>query len=168
MRVQTLVFCLLFSVLCLLTTGCGPEWKKKFIRKRKDAKPPQAILVLESDEKSLLPPVARYQEHYAYWKSWHSELLSSYGQSRKRDLRYLSGVVGELRAMRAILSDGPSADRMQEILVELTELEEFWQLAPEGIWQPSARDRSKLQQLQRIIEKDFAYSDVKESIPAKS
>lgn len=152
---------------CLLLTGCGPEWKKKFIRKRKNVTPPQPILVLESDEKALLPPRARYQEHYAYWKSWHSELLKTYGQSRKRDLRYLSGAISELRAMREILSGGLAAARLDGMLVELTELEEFWKLAPES-WHPSSRDRVRLEKFQRILEKDFAYSDLKESIPAEN
>lgn len=162
---------LIFGLILLLAvdlTGCGPQWKRKFIRKGKEVSPPQPILVLESDEKAVLPPAARYQEHYAYWKSWHSELLSSYGQIHKRDLRYLSGAIGELRAMREILSDGPAAARLQEILTQLNQMETSWQSAPEGVWQPSVRDRSQLQKFQRLIEKDFTYSHVKESVPAKN
>jgi hypothetical protein len=43
----------------------------------------------------MFPPSVRYQEHFAYWKSWHSELLASLGQIKKRDERYLSGAIEE-------------------------------------------------------------------------
>ena len=67
-------------------SGCGPEWKKKFIRKRKNAQVTQPILLLQPDYKAVMPAKDRYREHFAFWKSWHTEMLSSFGQLKRRDL----------------------------------------------------------------------------------
>lgn len=154
---------LLVSAAGLLVCGCSPAWRKKFIRKRaKQAVEPQAILVLQPDPRAIFPPNIRYQEHYAFWKSWHSELLLSLGQIHKRDLRYMDGVIGELRAMQSVLSGEP-ANRLRQILVELSALQDEWERSPDT-WQMPASHRTRLEKLQREIEKDFHYSDVKESI----
>ncbi len=147
----------------LLLSGCSPEWKRKFIRKRqKEVVAPQAILVLQPDHKAVFPPDVRYRQHYAFWKSWHGELLGSLGTIHKRDIRYMDGVVGELRAMQALLSGRP-AERLKEILVELSNLQDRWESAPATSSVPVSH-RSRLEKLQREINKKFHYSEVKESI----
>ena len=153
---------LLACSLCLLAEGCSPQWRRKFIRKRKNVEPPQAVLVLQTDLKALHPPHDRYREHFALWKTWHTELLDSYGQIRKRDIMYLSGVIGELRALQQLLQDKPSGS-MREILVELNDLQARWAAAPNP-WGPSAATRSRLEQLLRRINRDFQYSNVISSI----
>ena len=158
-RFQLAAFCLLAAV---LLAGCSPGMKSKFLRKRKNAKPPQAILALQPDQKAVLPAADRYREHYAFWKSWHADLLNFYGQIQKRDVAYLTGAVGELRAMQRVLS-GPPADSLGKILTELTDLEQEWKNAT-GPWAPAASTRSRLEQLQRQIQKKFHYSEVKEFI----
>jgi hypothetical protein len=102
---------------------------------------------------STVPPALRYQEHFTYWKFWHSELLIWLGQTRKRDLRYLDGTIGELKAMRSLLS-GPPVDQLQSIVNELTDLEGSWGSAPEGMALSSAT-RSRLKQLERQIDREF-------------
>lgn len=153
------VSCLLFAV---SLTGCGPHWKQKFIRKGKPVQTQQPILTLQSDIQATDPPEVRYQEHFAYWKSWHSELLDSLGQIRKRDLRYFSGMISELQSMAQLLS-GPPADRLGEILVELHKLEKDWSESnPTGSPPPAVRTR--LAQIEREIDKNFHPSKVKDSI----
>ena len=152
---------LLCLFLCLCVAGCGHEWRKKFVRKRKkEVETPQAILTLQPDYKAMYPTADRYREHFAFWKSWHSELLSSLGQIQKRDVRYLNGVIGELRTMVSLLTGGP-AQRMREILVELQEMEDKWSSAP-STWSIPTSQRTTLEQLQREIDKAFYYSRVKE------
>ena len=158
-RLQGIVCCLLVIV---LLAGCA-GWKKKFIRKRKTPpKPPQAILTLEPDHKALLPAADRYREHYAFWKSWHADLLNFYGQTQKRDVAYLTGAIGELRAMQRVLKGTP-ADSLSKILAELTEMEQQWRDSS-GAWSPSATTRTRLEQLQREVQKKFHYSEVKDFI----
>lgn len=162
MRARVAAGWLLACTLCLLAEGCGPQWKRKFIRKRKDVAPPQAILVLQPDIKALHPPHDRYRQHYALWKSWHTELLDSYGQIRKRDIAYLSGTIGELQAMQQLLQDKPS-ESMRRILVELNDLQGRWAASPNP-WSPPASARTRLEQLLRQINRDFHYSNVISSI----
>lgn len=160
-RNQRVLCCLLLTASCLLaTTGCSPEWKRKFIRKGKEVKTDQPVLVLQADQQAMYPPEVRYQEHFAYWKSWHSDLLASLGEIRKRDLRTLDGVIGELRAMATVLS-GPPSEHLRKILVELGDLRERWQNAPGSDSSP-AQARSRLEQIQREIDKSLHYSKVKE------
>ena len=154
---------LLCLFLCLCVAGCGHEWRKKFVRKRKkEVETPQAILTLQPDYKAMYPTADRYREHFAFWKSWHSELLSSLGQIQKRDVRYLSGVIGELRAMQSLLTGEP-AQQMRDVLVELQDLSDKWNRT-EGPWSIPASERITLERLQRKIDKAFHYSKVKDSI----
>ena len=156
------LFLALILLVCLFSSGCSREWKKKFLRRRKNVAPPQAVLVLQPDVKAIYPPADRYREHYAFWKSWNEELLISLGQIHKRDVRYLSGVVGELRSMQALLSGRP-ADQLREILIQLSDMEDRWKRAPDT-WQIPVSDRTKLERFQREIGRKFSYSDVKESL----
>jgi len=150
-------------VVCFLLSGCDSSWRAKFIRKRKkDAGPPQAILVLQPDYKAVYPAADRYREHYAFWKSWHGELLISLGQIRKRDLTYLNGVIGELRSMQALLSGQPS-QRMHDILLRLSDMQDQWERSP-ATWQIPASHRTELEKLQREIDNKFNYADVKKEL----
>lgn len=153
-------------VCCFLVSGCSQEWRRKFMRKRKNVSPPQAVLVLQSDVQATHPPEVRYQEHFAYWKSWHSELINSLGQIRKRDMAYLNGCIGELRSLAQLLS-GPPAERLRKILEELGDLQQKWEAQPSTGYATSTV-RSRLDQLQREINRDFYYSKVKKWIPSGS
>ncbi len=156
------VFLLIFSV---LLTGCGPHWKTKFVRKRaKNAPIAQPILVLQPDMKAVLPAADRYREHYAFWKSWHSELLLSLGQIQKRDQRYLAGSLNELRALQGLLTGAPS-EKMKAILLEMAAIQDqFMNASP--AWKPSSAIRSRLEWIERQVNREFHYSKVKNSLVA--
>lgn len=158
-RFAIVLLAFLFTVLSL--AGCGRNIQ--LIRKRKPHAPPQPIMVLERNDQALYQPALRYQEHFAYWKSWHADLLNSYGQMRKRDLRNLSGVISELRAMEYILT-GPPADHLRGILQEISAMEEKWRTEPDT-WTPPSTFRNRLAQLMREIDKSFYYKKVKAWIP---
>ncbi len=147
-----------------LLAGCSPEWKQKFMRKKKGVSGPQPVLTLESNVQATHPADVRYREHFAYWKSWNSELLGSYGQMRKRDLRNLSGVISELRSMEDILT-GPPADHLRGILQQISAMEEKWRQEPDT-WTPPTTFHSRLEQLMREIDKSFYYKKVKAWVPA--
>lgn len=162
--VRTVALFVIVALTVSLLSGCSPGWKQKFIRKRKgEVRGPQAVLVLEPDHKAVLPAPDRYREHYAFWKSWHSDLLASLGEIPKRDKAYLSGTIGELEGMRSVLA-GELAEKLTAVLEELRRMEREWAQAPAS-WRPSATTRTRLQQLQRQIAKEFHYSRIKESIP---
>ncbi len=160
MSLQRAVSCLLIAA---LVAGCSPQWRKKFVRKHKQAKPPEAILVLQTDAEATYPPAIRYQEHFALWKAWHSGLLDTYGEIRKRDVRYLNGTIGELKAMAELLT-GPPAERVQKILIELNSVQRGWATAPEP-WNPPPSFRVRLERLERQIDRELHYSKVEEWVP---
>lgn len=149
---------------CFLVSGCSREWRQKFMRKRKNVSAPQAVLVLQSDVQATHPPEVRYQEHFAYWKSWHSELISSFGQIRKRDMAYLNGCIGELRSLAQLLS-GPPSEHLRKILEEMGDMQEKWEAQPSTGYATSSA-RTRLEQMEREINRDFYYSKVKKWIPA--
>jgi hypothetical protein len=156
-----------FLLLCVLAEGCGPQWRRKFIRKRKVVNPPAPILVLQSETQAIYPPDVRYREHFAFWKSWHSDLVASLGKSQRRDLTTLTGTLGELRSMRELLTGAP-ADRLSGILEELSKVQESWSSKESGgFWSIPSPQRTRLTRLQREIDKKFHYSKIKNQLVAK-
>ncbi len=151
----------LIGAVLLSSAGCGRNIQ--LIRKRKSHKVPQPILVLQPNDQATYAAAVRYQEHYAYWKSWHSELLGSYGQMRKRDLRNLNGVISELSSMEDVLT-GPPADHLRGILQEISAMEAKCRQKPET-WTPPTAMRGRLEQLMREIDRSFYYKKVKAWIP---
>lgn len=148
---------------CFLAAGCSPKWREKFIRKKKKAAPTQqAILVLQPDYKALLPVADRYREHFAFYKSWSSSLIDSYGDLRKRDKVNLQGVIGETEAMQGLLTGLPSV-RLKEILRQLQQIEDQWERMPDT-WTPPHSTRLKIERLTREVNRDFHYSEVKDSL----
>lgn len=141
--------------------GCSPEWKKKFTRKGRKPREVQAILVLQPDYKAVHPAADRYREHFAFWKSWHGELLTSFGQIKKRDLAYLNGSIGELRSMQVLLTGQP-AQRLKEIVSGLDEMEQRWSASPTSTH--PASDRTLLESFQREVNKTFHYSNIKQTV----
>lgn len=154
-----LAFLLILSVSAV--SGCSPEWKKKFVRKSKKPQVTQPILVLQPDYKAVMPAKDRYREHFAYWKAWHSELLGSFGQLKRRDVANLSGAAGELGAMQVLLTGEP-ADRLKEIVGELGRMKEQWDASPTAS-HPST-DRSTLERVGREVNKRFHYSNIQETV----
>lgn len=152
---------LLLPAVALSLVGCSRAWRSKFIRKRKNPQTAQAILTLQPDYLAVMPAADRYREHFAFWKSWHSGLLDSWGELKKRDLANLNGSIGELRSMQALLLGEP-ADRLKEILVELDEMEERWSRSPTASHPVS--DRTTLERVQREVSKNFHYSNIKQTV----
>lgn len=163
-QAQTVIALLLVGVV-FSAAGCSPTWKRKFVRARvKKSSAPQPIFSLLPEQEAAGPPAIRYQERFAYWKSWHSELLNSIGEIRKRDIRYLDGAIGELGSMTGLLREGPEKQRLNEIITELAQLRDTWNKR-DGYWMPLSKERTRLQQLGREIDKKFHYSKVKQSVP---
>ena len=141
--------------------GCSSQWRNKFIRKSKNPRTAQAFLVLQPDQLAVMPAADRYREHFAFWKSWHSQLLDSFGELKKRDMVNLNGAIGELRSMKALITGKP-ADRLKEILTQMDEMEERWSIAPT----PShpTGDRTSLERIQREVGKKYHYSNIKQTV----
>ncbi|PIQ81606.1 MAG: hypothetical protein COV76_07860 [Candidatus Omnitrophica bacterium CG11_big_fil_rev_8_21_14_0_20_64_10] len=155
------------AVTLLGSGGCGPQWKRKFIRKKKDPKPPQAILVLQADHEMTHSARALYRERYAFWKSRHRDLTAGLGKSRKSDLANLKGAIGELTSMERFLLPSPKKERLGKILKRLNQIEADWAPKPAG-WTPPSSHRIELEKFRREIAKDFAVSDVASFLPEEA
>ena len=80
--------------------GCA-SLQKKFTRKKKETVRMPRIYQVKKYEKK--PSLELYQKHYAYWESWHSELVTVLGQNRRKDKRCIEELTGQLYDMRNLL-----------------------------------------------------------------
>ncbi len=81
-------------------SGCD-ALQRKFTRKKKETKPiPRLYQIKKYDIK---PSAELYSKHYAYWRSWLSELIQSLGQNQKHDVRCVNEALSQLHDMRNIL-----------------------------------------------------------------
>lgn len=91
---------LIFAVLVSLS-GCSEEWRRKFIRKKKDvAKKPR---IYQTKRYTKEPTEALYTKHYNYTISWLSELSGNIGQNSKKDARCIEEALGQLKDMQFFL-----------------------------------------------------------------
>lgn len=96
----------ILSILVILailinTAGCSEEWRRKFIRKKKDvAKKPR---IYQTKKYVKEPTEALYAKHYNYTISWLSELASGLGQNNKKDVRCIEEALGQMRDMQFFL-----------------------------------------------------------------
>lgn len=94
----------LFVIFALVLSmgGCSPEWKKKFVRKKKQPtiKVPKVHRVKKYEKR---PSPELYKKHYVYWESWSSELIELLGQNHKKDVRCVEEALGHLKDMQYIL-----------------------------------------------------------------
>lgn len=155
------ILLLTLSASTFLLSGCSAEWRKKFIRKSKNPRTVQAILVLQPDTLAVLPAADRYREHFAFWKSWHGDLLGSFGQNKKRDLANLHGAIGELRSMQELLTGAP-AERLKEVLADMDRMRDRWSLSPTALH--PAGDRTSLEKIQREVGKTYHYSNIQQTV----
>ncbi len=79
--------------------GCDAV-QRKFTRKTKTVKAPRIYQVKKYDIK---PSADLYSKHYAYWRSWQSELIQELGQNHKKDKRCIEEILMQLGAMQNIL-----------------------------------------------------------------
>jgi hypothetical protein len=81
--------------------GCSEEWRKKFIRKKKDvAKKPR---IYQARKYKKEPTEQLYSKHYNYCISWLSELAQDLGDNSKKDARSIEEALGQIKNMQDIL-----------------------------------------------------------------
>jgi hypothetical protein len=91
-----------FLAIVLVTNLSGCETvRKKFTRKKKTVvKMPRIYQVRKYEKK----PIAElYAKHFAYWVSWHSELLRTLGANHKKDKKCIEEIMNNLNDLRNML-----------------------------------------------------------------
>lgn len=143
--------------MCANLSGCSDQWRRKFIRKKKEPVKMPRVHQIKKYEKKPTPEL--YQKHFAYWVSWQSELLTVLGQNHKKDMRCMEEIVGNLKDMQAILVPEKAAKLAPHIerIVRVRDI-----VAREELTQSNSEYvRMTLEREDRAIKREFSYSKVK-------
>lgn len=157
------IFFVLLSVLCFLfsVTGCGPQWKRKFVRKRAEHKPEQ-VFIYEPKEYQKGPNDVLYKKYFLFWKAWQEELITKLGDNKKSDLRCFEEALKNLGEMKQCLAD-QKAIELQNCINDVDRLYNKYKTEDFSIVQ-SHRMRADLNRLMLRMDKQFRYNRVKEFI----
>lgn len=155
-------FVSMLLVICVATSlaGCGPEWQKKFIRKKKGAKKVPKIYQVKKYPKKPSPEL--YKKHYAYTVTWMSELLSDLGKNHKKDVRCIEEVVNNMRDMQNILVPEwqEKFQRHVDNVMQIREIIVYKELSKFN----TDYVRNGLDRENRAIKRDFCYMKVKDHL----
>lgn len=151
----------LVFLVCLSLTGCGPAWKKKFIRKRADKKPEQ-VFVYEPKEYQKEPNSEIYKQSFLFWKAWHEELIAKLGNSKSADIRAFEEALKNLAEMKGCLKDEKSAE-LDAYVKKIEALYKSYRAGDYDIVR-SHQARDGLNRMMLKMDKLFRYNKVKEYI----
>ncbi len=154
--------CVIFIfVLCASLTGCGPAWKRKFVRKRAPQEI-EPVFVYQPQDYQKEPNIERYKRHFVFWKAWQEELISELGNNRLADIRAFEEALKDLSDMRNCLNEAKAA----ELDIYSKKLAEFFDTYKSGEFDivRSHHMRQDLDRLMLKIDKLFRLSKVKDSI----
>lgn len=149
---------LLLFFLAFGMTGCD-ALQRKFTRKKKVVKAPRFYQLKKYTRK---PSPELYKQHYAYWESWHGELIKVLGQNSKKDKRCIEEAVGHLKDMQNILIPS-KADEMEPHIVKMERARDVvlrGNLAFAGIDEV----RRTLESEDRAIKRYFCYARIKNDL----
>ncbi|NQU73197.1 MAG: hypothetical protein HQ547_00610 [Candidatus Omnitrophica bacterium] len=148
-------------VLCLLIAGCGPAWKKKFVRKKAQNKPTQ-VFVYEPKEYQSEPYSAAYKRSFLFWKAWQQELIYRLGNSKTSDARTFQEALKNLGEMKECLTE-QKASELQGYITKLERFFDEYKSRTLGIVQ-AKQMRRDLDRLMLKIDKAFRYTKAMEFI----
>jgi len=101
---KTILRNMVLIVLCVAAAGCGPEWTKKFVRKR-NATTPEQVFVYEAKDYQRESTEELYKRSFLFWKSWMEELSNRLGDNKVNDLRSFEEVFKNLGEMKNCLKE---------------------------------------------------------------
>lgn len=157
---QILILSTLFFSLSTLT-GCGPQWKKKFVRKRADRRPEQ-VFTYESQKYEREPNDVLYKRHFIFWKAWQEELITKLGNNKKSDISSFEEALKSLDEMKDCLKE----EKAVELEVYIKRLRDFYILYKSKEFDiiRSSQMRQDLDRLMLKMDKIFRYNRVKDFI----
>jgi hypothetical protein len=153
--------CVFVIFLCMLVSGCGSQWKRKFVRK-KTANQPEQIFTYEPQAYKKEPNDVLYKRHFIFWKAWTEELVTKLGKNRSGDIRSFEGALSHLSDMKKSLTDQKAAE-LDEYLKKMSLFCDRYKSRDFDIVR-AKQMRQDLDRLMLNIDKAFRYSRVKEYI----
>lgn len=153
---KTLSVLLILAVL-MSTAGCSEEWRRKFIRKKKDAAKKPRIYQTKRYIKE--PTETLYTKHYNYTISWLSELAEDLGQNSKKDVRCIAEAINQMRDVRYFLVE----EKAQELDKHINRLVEMQDIILRRDLGHANMDyvRRSVEREQRFIRSEFYYNKIK-------
>lgn len=143
-------------VILINTAGCSEEWRKKFIRKKKEvAKKPR---IWQEKRYPNAPTEAMYDKHYNYTISWLSELASDLGQNNKKDLRCIEEALSQAQDMQNCLIP----DKAKELDKHINRLVEIRDIIKREDLGHANKDyvRSSIEREERFLRREFYYHKI--------
>lgn len=148
---------LLILVIAASLAGCSEEWRKKFIRKKKDiAKKPR---IYQTKKYTKEPTEALYTKHYNYTISWLSELASDLGQNNKKDARCIEEALGQIKDVQFFLIP----EKAKELDRHINRLKEVQDLILRRDLGQANMDyaRRSVEREERFLRSEFYYNKIK-------
>lgn len=152
-----IIFLLLFTFL----TGCGPVWKRKFVRKRapREIEP---VFVYQPQDYQKEPNIELYKKRFIFWKAWQGELITKLGTNRLADIRAFEEALKDLSGMKGCLNDAKAAE-LEVYIRKLAGFHDTYKSRDFDIIR-SRQMRQDLDRLMLKIDRLFRFSKIKESI----
>jgi len=150
----------MIGILCISITlaGCA-GMQRKFARKKPEEKKPAPVITTFDYAKELRVDEL-YKKRFLFWKSWHGELIDRMDGGYKKRAECYGQMMENLLEMQKYLNGQKSA----EIEAFITEIKSIDPDVKKKDLTNSERYRIKqvLEKTKRLIDKRFAYSDVKD------
>ena len=155
MRRWVTFFVILAMVLSL--AGCSEEWRKKFVRKKKDVAKKPRIYQLKKYKKE--PTEQLYTKHYNYCISWLSELAQDLGENTKKDARCIEEALGQIREMQYALVP----EKGQELDKHINRLKEVQGIIVRQDLGQGNKDyvQRSVEREERFLRSEFYYNKIK-------
>ena len=153
----------IFSVLLIFAmiislAGCSEEWRKKFIRKKKDvAKKPRIYQVKRYNKE---PTEALYTKHYNYTITWLSELVDDLGKNSKKDARCIEEALAQIKDLQLFLVP-KKASQLDKHINRLKEIQDLILKRDLGHANMDYARRS-IEREERFLRSEFYYNKIKD------
>ena len=147
-----LVFAMLVSL-----SGCSEEWRRKFVRKKKDvAKKPR---IYQTKRYAKEPTEVLYTKHYNYTISWLSELAGDLGQNNKKDARCIEEALGQMGDIQLFLIP----EKAKELDKHISRLKEIQDIILRRDLGHANMDyaRRSVEREERFLRSEFYYDKIK-------
>jgi hypothetical protein len=148
---------LLIMVIAVSLAGCSEEWRRKFVRKKKEvAKKPR---IYQTKKYTKEPTEALYTKHYNYTISWLSELAGDMGQNSKKDARCIEEALGQIRDVQLFLVP----EKAMELDKHIGRLKEVQDLILRRDLGHANLDyaRRSIEREERFLRSEFYYNKIK-------
>ena len=147
---------LIFAILVSLA-GCSEEWRRKFVRKKKDVV--KKLRIYQTKKYTKEPTEGLYAKHYNYTISWLSELTRDLGQNSKKDVRCIEEALGQMRDVQLFLVP----EKAQELDKHINRLKEVQDLILRRDLGHANMDyaRRSAEREERFLRSEFYYNKIK-------